>query len=651
MEQVKGVGFLILLLLACYGAWGLVANIQPDSSHADDDLEFGAVAPGEELPISLGSREVLGVGSPPTFQASVPATDIGDESTVAPPGLGGSPFASPGLMIPESGDWNPPFGSPPMGVPDHVSSLPRESEMMIPVVVPADTGPRPGALASTTIQPTSEQDPSSLIGIPATVHDEMTIPNAAQGEVVFPPVETPDFVTPERSFDPMEIIPESVPDSVPEARLEVPELPPIHPMEIAPSPKSGLAWDGPVVPSPMPTPERIPLPSPVQVAPSMPPHGITPLPSVTPSAHMPNAGRVEAIHFGSNSGESTPPVVPAPSGPMVPPEGMVAISIPGVNGTSRVLELPPIPQAQVPAEPQFPVAPQFTVENQAALAPPVTGSSLPALPLDMIADAPFESLLRAGVEEVAPSLAASSEVVRPECARFLEEVNARLNHTESYAQQLVPMYEVLSAWYGSSHLTRAEKTLVTELLDQVTGTIVYSRESWLEEPYIVRAGDRLDLVARQYGVPWQLLAKVNQIRDPGVLPEGMPLKVLSGPFSAVVDLSEHELILRLDGKYAGRFEIGVGRTMADQTGTYKVRNKSRDVPFQHPELGLLPPEHPDNPVAGFRVDLGEGVCLHGTPRPEEDILNECPGYVCLRPEDMDHVIDILSEDSLIVVQR
>jgi hypothetical protein len=646
-EQVKGVGFLILLLLACYGAWGLVANSSPASSNSGNEIEMGSLDSGDGMPSLQEPGGSLSMGSPPTVQMPIP-TLVGMEDPLAEsPEQSGTSFGAPTLGH-NSGEWRSPF-SPPMSVPDHVSSLPHEAETPIPYVTPPRVGPSPGAIASTTVQPISEQEQPSVIGIPATVHEESTIPNPVQGEMTVPPLGNPSLETPSipaEEFDPMNIMPESIP----EARLNVPELPPIQPMEIVETPTlgGGSVSQSPIAAPFMPDPVQLPVPTqmngaPVAEAPSIPQDGITPLPSVSPTAQMPNAGRVEAIHFG--------PTGEAPSRVGVPslPEGAIAVSIPGIGDNSRSMEIPPMTQGAPLPTPPFVQAP---VDAQISPLPPVVESDLPALPFDMIAEAPLESLLRAGVEELDPRLSASTGMVRPECSRFLEEVRARLDNPQTYVQQLVPMYEVLSAWYGSSHLTKAERILVTELLDQVTGTIVYSQESWLEEPYIVRAGDRLDLIARQYGVPWQLLAKVNQIREPGDLPEGMPLKVLRGPFSAVVDLSEHELILRLDGKYAGRFEIGVGRTVADQTGTYKVRGKARGVPFQHPELGLLAPDHPENPVAGFRIDLGEGFCLHGTPKPEEDLLrDDCPGYVCLRPEDMDHVIDILSDKSMIVVQK
>ena len=48
-----------------------------------------------------------------------------------------------------------------------------------------------------------------------------------------------------------------------------------------------------------------------------------------------------------------------------------------------------------------------------------------------------------------------------------------------------------------------------DLLDQLAGTVIYSRQHYLERAYIAQQGDTIDRVARIYEVPWQLLAKIN----------------------------------------------------------------------------------------------------------------------------------------------
>jgi hypothetical protein len=68
---------------------------------------------------------------------------------------------------------------------------------------------------------------------------------------------------------------------------------------------------------------------------------------------------------------------------------------------------------------------------------------------------------------------------------------------------------LLSDWYGDPSLTAAESSEVQELLSQLAGSVIYSRENRLEPPYIVQSGERLEDIAQKYNVPWQLLAKLT----------------------------------------------------------------------------------------------------------------------------------------------
>ena len=105
-------------------------------------------------------------------------------------------------------------------------------------------------------------------------------------------------------------------------------------------------------------------------------------------------------------------------------------------------------------------------------------------------------------------------------------------------QELVEGYDMLSQWYGNPTLSPAEAEQVETLLSQLAGTVVYSTEHRLEPPYTVHAGDTLQTIAQQYDVPWQLLAKINGIPAADMVQPGQQLKVIHGPFSAVVELRE-----------------------------------------------------------------------------------------------------------------
>jgi hypothetical protein len=225
--------------------------------------------------------------------------------------------------------------------------------------------------------------------------------------------------------------------------------------------------------------------------------------------------------------------------------------------------------------------------------------------------------------------------VRQTFSKFMEAA-----HSDLEQGKLADVHQTLSLWYDNPELSPEESRLLTELLDQIAGTVVYSREHVLERPYVVQSGDTLQRVARAYGVPWQLLAKINGIRDPENLEPGRELKVVRGPFDAVIDLDEHELTLKLGGLYAGRFPIGIGRNQADLEGIYFVQDKI----VQSGDAG-------GSPLGQYWIKLDDRIGIHGTNDPRNVGRDDGPGTICLDQQDIEDVHDILSVGSRVQILR
>jgi len=204
---------------------------------------------------------------------------------------------------------------------------------------------------------------------------------------------------------------------------------------------------------------------------------------------------------------------------------------------------------------------------------------------------------------------------------------------------LAKVHQTLSQWYNDPQLTPAEARQLTDLLDQVAGTVVYSRQHRLERPYTVQPGDTLQRIARSYGVPWQLLAKINGISDPENLRPGQQLKVVRGPFDAVVNLDKRELTLMLRGLYAGRFRIGLGRDQENLEGTYFVEDK------------IDQSDDPNSPLGRYWIKLNDRIGIHGTNDPRNVGASDGPGSICLSDRDIEDVHDILSIGSCVRILR
>ena len=306
-----------------------------------------------------------------------------------------------------------------------------------------------------------------------------------------------------------------------------------------------------------------------------------------------------------------------------PPFGASAGASPDASTASSLA--PPF-SADQPAEQALgggmtpPFSPTDSPDNLAGR-PPLPGSAPDAsLPSDVPSD-------------VASAGAGSGEV-REAFARFIEAARKDLEQ-----DRLAEVHQTLSLWYDNPQLTPEENRQLTELLDQVAGAVVYSRQHLLERPYTVQAGDNLQRIGRAYGVPWQLLAKINGISEPENLEPGQELKVIRGPFDAVVDLDRHEMTLKLRGLYAGRFQIGVGRSQEELEGTYFVEDK------------IVQADDPNSPLGRYWIKLNDRIGIHGTNDPRNIGADDGPGAISLDDRDIEDVHDILSIGSRVRILR
>lgn len=235
--------------------------------------------------------------------------------------------------------------------------------------------------------------------------------------------------------------------------------------------------------------------------------------------------------------------------------------------------------------------------------------------------------------------------VRVEFQAMMDSVRRRLDEGK-----LADVLLELSPLYGSADLTPEENRRLTELLDQLAGTVIYSRQHLLEPPYVVKRGDTLEQIAAAYEVPWQLLAKINGLGPSSSLVPGRELKVVRGPFEAVIRLEHFELVLYVGGRYAGRFPIGIGRDQPRLDGTYTVREKLPGKAYRGPE-GEFPPGDPRNPLGRLWIGLDGPVGIHGTNDPQNLRRVVSAGNICLGDRDIEDLYDILSCGSRVTIRR
>jgi len=210
---------------------------------------------------------------------------------------------------------------------------------------------------------------------------------------------------------------------------------------------------------------------------------------------------------------------------------------------------------------------------------------------------------------------------------------------------------LLSDWYEDPSLSASESREVNDLLRQLAGSVIYSTEHRLEPPYMVQAGEQLEEIAQKYQVPWQLLAKINGISPANQLQPGQKLKVVRGPFSALIDLGRRKMTLMLDRRYAGQFSLEVGPSSTVEEGHWTVNQKlltpgnarptgsTAGSATEEPSLMLSRPDGDTNQLTILR-----GSNATTPAEPTGRVLR-------LSPQEIGDVYDILSLGSRVVIRR
>lgn len=313
-------------------------------------------------------------------------------------------------------------------------------------------------------------------------------------------------------------------------------------------------------------------------------------------------------------------------------------------------ELPPLP-ADVP---QADYGDSTAAAPEAgSMTPPVPsmGASLPESAIvdqstpEATTSDPAEAL--AGMSDTAPldpagmglpadSTTAMDPTVSNEFATASEFAAERAKIDAALAQgELEKAHRELSKWYGDPSLSPKERDEIEALLGQLAGTVVYSTEHRLEAPHVVQPGETLETIAQQYNVPWQLLAKINSVPQPSAVTPGQELKVIRGPFSALV-VPGNRMALMVADRYAGEFSVKV-EGVADQEGEWVVTQKQ--MPVNDSKHLVLEPV--GGKPGGPQVVLG----------PVSDIAPPSAGAIRVGPTDQEDLFDILSIGSRVLIRK
>ncbi len=295
------------------------------------------------------------------------------------------------------------------------------------------------------------------------------------------------------------------------------------------------------------------------------------LDSAWESTETPSVAAEEAPVFGAAATEAAPafePSLTARSAPTV--ESEAPVYSPAVQKVPEVKPQSVPNMASLPALPELKGGSDPPPSSASAATTPIQETSQVASyrneTIQASAVTPYEASETTPLNFASASPAMSAPAPTGFAAAW-QSIEQSLSRND-----LAAALKTASDWRGNETLSPSESDQLKNLLSELAGTVVYSMEHLLEPPYTVRAGDTLDSIAKQYGVPWQLLAKINGIPNSDGVQPGQTIKVIRGPFDAEVVLSSSELVLTIKDQYAGRFPIQIDG-MVNSSTTWKVDQK------------------------------------------------------------------------------
>lgn len=202
---------------------------------------------------------------------------------------------------------------------------------------------------------------------------------------------------------------------------------------------------------------------------------------------------------------------------------------------------------------------------------------------------------------------------------------------------------LLSGWYARrNELSEPSRAKLQRLLDDLTGTVLYSTDFHLMPPHKVQGSETPEQIAARYAVPWRLLAKINGVSDGSTLPVGTELKVVPGPLHAEVDITNYQMTLYLvDGRYAGRFKFGIGHEVPVQEGRFTVTQKIEKPPYRDANGTTFEPGAPQNPLGNLLIEVGGKFAIHGTADDATVGKGNPEGCIRLAGRDIDDLYDML----------
>lgn len=238
--------------------------------------------------------------------------------------------------------------------------------------------------------------------------------------------------------------------------------------------------------------------------------------------------------------------------------------------------------------------------------------------------------------------------------------------------------EQLNRLLADDRATDAERESVRRKLAEVSQILTFGPTVVEGDPfavkYAIQSGDSLVKVAKRenLGVDWRFIQRINRMSDPGKLTVGQTIKLVRGPFHAVVSKGRFRLdlyqgappALTGDGVvntaggstvFIASFPVGLGEFGSTPMGAFMVKQNSKLVnpAWRNPRTGeQFSADDAKNPIGERWVGLEgieertrslTGYGLHGTIEPESIGHEKSMGCVRMLHDDIGLIYELMTE--------
>jgi lipoprotein-anchoring transpeptidase ErfK/SrfK len=220
-------------------------------------------------------------------------------------------------------------------------------------------------------------------------------------------------------------------------------------------------------------------------------------------------------------------------------------------------------------------------------------------------------------------------------------------------------------------LAPAEAATAKQLMAETNKTLVFGPRRISDDPWTgghqVVPGDNLQKIAFKYGLTPEFLLRVNGLSDARKLRAGAAIKVVQGPFHAIVNKKSFAMDVYLgspgekNALYVTTFPVGLGKDDSTPTGTWIIEQRIPN-PKWWGARGLPPIEagDPKNPLGKYWLALAgidgkaegqQSYGIHGTNEPESIGKQASMGCIRMKNEDIAIVYELLVAGKSTVVVR